>query len=86
MRVMRDGVSYVNLHRPRQRGRCGSSGFLPYPAQSEQSLAVVTVRRGEGEDPAAAGGPLHTLRAVPSPIGAKEVLEVLQSAGLAPPE
>jgi len=60
--VMRDVVSYVNLHQPSQRGRWGPSGFLPYPPEPEPSLAVVTDRRGEGEDLAAARGPLHTLR------------------------
>ena len=59
---MRDGVSYVNLHRPSQRGRCGSSGFLPHPPEPEQSLAVVRDRRGEGDDPAAARGLPDTLR------------------------
>ena len=60
---MGDVVSYVDLHRPNQRGRCGSSGFLPHPPEPEQSLAVVTDRRGESDDPAAASGLLHTLRA-----------------------
>jgi hypothetical protein len=48
---MRDVVSYVNLLQPSQRGRCGSSGFLPHPPEPEPSLAVVTDRRGEREDP-----------------------------------
>jgi hypothetical protein len=60
---MGNGAAFVNLHRPGQRGRCGSSGFLPHPAEPEQSLAGVTDRRGECDDPAAASGLLHTLRA-----------------------
>ena len=42
--VMGDVVSYVDLHRASQRGRCGSSGFLPHPPEPEQSLAVMTDR------------------------------------------
>jgi hypothetical protein len=35
----RDVVSYVDLRRPSQRGRCSSSGFLPDPrSQSEGTL------------------------------------------------
>jgi len=61
---MGDVVSYIDLRRPSQRGRCGSSGFLPHPPEPEQSLAVLTDRRGGCDDPAAASGLLHTLRAV----------------------
>jgi ADP-ribosylglycohydrolase len=60
---MRDVVSYVDLHRPSQRGGCGSSGFLPHPPEPEEGLAVVTDRRGEADDPTAARGLPHTLRA-----------------------
>ena len=63
--VMGDVVSYIDLRRPSQRGRCGSSGFLPHPPEPEQSLAVMTDRRGECDDPAAASGLLHTLCARP---------------------
>ena len=59
--LMGDVVSYIDLYRASQRGRCGSSGFLPHPPEPEQSLAVMTDRRGECDDPAAASGPLHTL-------------------------
>ena len=57
---MGNGAAFVNLHRPSQGGRCGSSGFLPHPPELGQSLAVVTDRRGECDDPAAAGGLPHT--------------------------
>ena len=48
---------------PSQRARCGPSGFLPNALEPEQILAVVTDRRGESDEPAAAGSLLHTLRA-----------------------
>jgi hypothetical protein len=57
-----DVVAFVNLHRPSQGGCCGSSGFLLHPPEPEQSLAVVTDRRGECGGPAAAGELLLTLR------------------------
>jgi len=60
---MGNGAAFVDLHRPSQRGRCGSRGVLPHPPAPEQSLAVVTDRRGECDDPAAASGLLYTLRA-----------------------
>ena len=62
--VMGDVVSYVDLRRPSQRGRCDSSDFLPHPPEPEQSLAVMTDRGGGCDDPAAASGLLHTLRPV----------------------
>ncbi len=74
LRNLGDVVAYVNLRRPRQRGRqrgrCGFGGFLPHPPEAWQSPRSHDGCRGELTDSPPASGLLQSLRAgrLASPI------------------